>query len=60
MQVNNIVKILTSKDIEEFKRKLYIKFIFDRIELLRDNDIFLKNIDARDLITMRKLSDFRL
>ncbi len=60
MQVNNIVHILTSKDIDEFKRKLYLKFIFERIELLRENSIDIKNIDARDLINMQQIfSDFQ-
>ena len=60
MQVNNIIKILTSNDFDVFKRKLYLKFIFERIELLRENHIDIKNIDARNLINMQQVfSDFQ-
>ena len=49
LQINNIVSILTDKEINEKKRNLYVNFILDRYNVMRDKGIEFENIDARDL-----------
>ena len=49
LQVNNIVQMLSDTKISEKKRNLYIHFILERFQLMRDLGISFPNIDARNL-----------
>ena len=49
LQVNNIVQMLSDTKISERKRNLYIHFILERFQLMRDLGISFPNIDARNL-----------
>ena len=60
MQVNNIVKILTSQELVDIKRKLYTNFILERFSLLRENKININNVDSRNLNELSSsFSDFQ-
>ena len=60
LQINNIVSILGNKDISEKKRKLYISFILERFNLMREANINFANIDARDLSLLNSIyNDFK-
>lgn len=48
LQINNIVSILSNTKISEKKRKLYIQFIIERFQLMREAGVVIENIDARD------------
>ncbi len=54
LQINNVTKILTDYKLDEFKRKLYLNFIFERLDLLRESNIEVLNIDARNLSTFQQ------
>jgi len=49
LQVNNIVQMLSSNEYSIKQRKIYIKFITDRFDLMRDKGVKFANADARDL-----------
>lgn len=49
LQINNIVQILGSRDYSHHQRNIYLKFIYDRFELMRANGVNFINIDARNL-----------
>ena len=49
MQVNNIVNVMTNTNIDDFKRKLYLDFILNRFEILREKNIQIDTLDARNL-----------
>ena len=44
LQINNVTKILTDYNLDDFKRKLYLSFIFERLDLLRASKIDVLNI----------------
>ncbi len=48
LQINNIVQMLSSHEYLVEQRNMYIKFILDRFELMRNKGVKFNNIDARD------------
>ncbi len=59
LQVNNLVRVVSDRDIDEVRRALYIRFILTRFELMRDAGIALENVDARMMVDLTKqFSDF--
>ncbi len=57
LQVNNIVKVLSDRDIEEKRRSLYLKFILDRFQLMRDSNVEIEPADARNLSELTQIFD---
>jgi len=49
LQINNIVQMLSSNEYSNEQRSMYIKFILDRFELMRNKGVKFSNLDARDL-----------
>ena len=49
MQINNIVKILGSYEYTDKQRSMYIKFILDRFELMRNMNVQFSNVDVLNL-----------
>ena len=49
LQINNIVQMLSSNEYSVNQRNMYIKFILDRFELMRNKGVEFSNLDARDL-----------
>ena len=49
LQINNIVQMLSSNEYSVNQRNMYIKFILDRFELMRNKGVKFSNLDARDL-----------
>jgi UDP-glucose 4-epimerase len=49
MQINNIVKIVSDRSLDEIRRRLYVNFLLDRFALLRENAIAIENVDARQM-----------
>jgi nucleoside-diphosphate-sugar epimerase len=47
LQVNNLVKIVSDPSLDAPRRQLYINFVLERFQLMRDNGVELANIDAR-------------
>lgn len=52
LQVNNIVQMLNSSEYDNKKREIYIKFILDRFELMRNKGVKFANVDARNLSSL--------
>jgi UDP-glucose 4-epimerase len=57
LQINNIIKILSDVEMDETRRALYVQFILERFELLRNNGVQIKSADARDLNEMTHAFD---
>lgn len=57
LQINNIVKVLSDKDLDEKRRSLYLKFIFDRFHLLRESGVLIEPADARNLSELTQIFD---
>ena len=55
LQVNNIVQMLSSMDYSAKQREIYIKFIIDRFDLMRDKGVKFANVDARDLSALSNI-----
>ena len=51
LQVNNIVHILNSSDYFPKQRELYMKFIVERFDLMRNKGVEFSNVDGRNLST---------
>ncbi len=49
MQINNIVKVVSDPDLEPARRQLYVNFLLDRFNLLREAGVHLENVDGRML-----------
>jgi nucleoside-diphosphate-sugar epimerase len=57
LQVNNIVKVLSDKDIDDVRRQLYLKFVMDRFDLLHEKDVQIANADCRNLTDLTQIFD---
>lgn len=57
LQINNIVKVLSDKDIDDTRRKLYLKFIMQRFDLLHSKDVMIANADCRNLTELTQIFD---
>ena len=55
MQINNIVKILGSYEYTDKQRSMYIKFILDRFELMRNMNVQFSNIDVLNLNSLHDI-----
>ena len=55
LQINNIVQMLSSDAYEVNQRNMYIKFILDRFELMRNKGVKFSNLDARDLTALHEV-----
>lgn len=49
MQINNITNVLVDTELEPIRRRLYINFVLERFELMREAGIELRTVDARAL-----------
>jgi nucleoside-diphosphate-sugar epimerase len=49
MQINNIVKIVSDRSLDELRRRLYINFLIERFAMLREAGISIDNVDARHM-----------
>ncbi len=49
MQINNIVKIVSDRMIGDLQRRLYTNFLLDRFSLMREANISIENVDARQM-----------
>ncbi len=60
MQINNIVKVVSDRSLDEARRQLYINFLIARFALLREAGIMIDNIDARHMAELTSsFSDFQ-
>jgi nucleoside-diphosphate-sugar epimerase len=57
LQINNLVKIVNDRGLDETKRQLYINFLLDRFKLLREADVNVENVDARQMAELTPLFD---
>jgi nucleoside-diphosphate-sugar epimerase len=57
LQINNIVKVLSDTGLDEKRRSLYLKFIVDRFQLLRDGGVEIEPSDARNLSELTQIFD---
>ena len=57
LQINNLVKIVSDRDLDETRRQLYINFLLTRFSLMRDAGISLINIDARQMAELTPVFD---
>ena len=57
LQVNNIVKVLSDVEMDGTRRSLYVQFILERFELLRNNGVRIRSVDARDLNELTQVFD---
>lgn len=53
--LNNVVANVTNPDLEPVRRQLYLNFLLDRFELMRDAGVHLRNVDARLSIDLTKV-----
>lgn len=49
MQINNIVKIVSDPTLDDLQRRVYVNFLLERFALMREADITLSNVDARQM-----------
>ena len=49
LQINNIVKIVSDRDLDDTRRRLYANFLLERFSMLRDAGIAIANVDARQM-----------
>ena len=52
LQVNNIVHMLSSNEYSTKQREIYIKFIIDRFDIMRNKGVKFVNVDARNMSTL--------
>ena len=57
LQINNIVKVLSDKEIDDTRRKLYLGFIMERFDLLHDKNVLIANADCRNLTELTQTFD---
>ncbi len=57
LQVNNLVKVVSDPDLDDIRRPLYVKFLLDRFDLMRDAGVILENVDARQMAELAHAFD---
>jgi nucleoside-diphosphate-sugar epimerase len=49
LQVNNLVKIVTDPELDPLRRQLYTEFVLDRFFALREANVKIRTVDARQM-----------
>jgi nucleoside-diphosphate-sugar epimerase len=57
LQINNLVKVVNDRELDETRRKLYTNFLLDRYALLRNADIAVESVDARQMAELTMTFD---
>jgi nucleoside-diphosphate-sugar epimerase len=57
LQINNLVKIVNDRSLDEDRRQLYTNFLLDRFRLLREADVNVENVDARQMAELTPVFD---
>ena len=57
LQTNNVFKVLSDLKIDDTRRALYMQFISERFELLRNSGVQVNSSDGRDLNEMSHIFD---
>lgn len=54
LQINNLVKVISDPELDPIRRQLYVNFVLDRFQLMREKGVILEASDARMLTELTR------